>query len=612
MDLAAKVNVQQTLQKAINNALQAFLPPEKLTVSEWADKNRILSSEETSRPGQWDTNTVPYMRFIMDCFNDDQIQEINFLKCTQIAGTEALLNIVGYIIDQDPSRIVYVLPDDDLCKEFSDMRMQKMLKNCPSLVEKFDANSSKDTLLKFRGGFLLFGSAHSPAALASWSSKVVILDEIDKYPKWSGREASPIKLVIERAKNWFNRKIFKISTPTLKTGPIYQGYEKSDVKYEYRVPCPHCGHEQTFVFKNIKWPKNEDGSYDVSIVYYSAYYECEHCHGKIDDRHKPAMLRAGRWVAKNKVAGRIRTVGFHINSIYSPWLTFGQVAAEFLNSKDDPADLMNFINSWLGEPWEDKAATLDSDIVLSKQTNLPECIVPDYAQLITAGVDVQQNRMYWSIRAWGARITSQNIAHGIVYDWDELEKIMNRRWPDQNGELRWQVNLCAIDSGYKTEEVYDFCLMNQDWAVPVKGSSNQMLQRYRKTIIDKPTSRSYGQALYVVDTDQYKNLIASRLNRPLGKGCFMVHADCDKDYAEQLTSEHKVRTPKGNKEIETWVPKTSHADNHYLDTEVYAAFAGDLLQMRFLEDLPVETKNAATVKSEEKDDWLNVEGGDWL
>lgn len=607
-------SVEQTLQRAIKRSLLAFLPPEKLTVSEWADKNRMLSSEETSRPGQWDTDMVPYMRFIMDCFNDERIKEVNFIKCTQIAGTEALLNIVGYVIDQEPGRIIYVLPDDELCRDFSDMRAQKMLKSCPSLAEKYDANGSKDTLLKFRGGFLMFGSAHSPSALAMWSARVVVLDEVDKYPKWAGREASPIKLVVERAKNWWNQKVFKISTPTLKTGPIYQGYEKSDIKYEFKVPCPHCGHEQIFDFKNIRYPKKEDGSYDISAVYYSAYYECENCRGRIDDRHKPSMLRAGRWVQKNSFTGKAISVGFHINSIYSPWLTFGQVAAEFLNSKDDPADLMNFVNSWLGEPWEDKAATLESDIVLEKQSNIPECVVPEWAQLLTGGVDVQQNRMYWSIRAWGAHITSQNIAHGMAESWDDIEQIMNRRWPDSNGELRWQVNLCAVDSGFDTENVYDFCLMNQEWAVPVKGSSTQMLQRYKKTVIDKPDSKSYGQVLYVVDTDQYKNLIASRLRRPIGTGCFMVHADCDADYADQLTSEHKIRTKKGNKEVETWVPKTSHAQNHYLDTEVYAALAADLLQMRYLEELPPEDEQPAvsfaTSKDSNKDEW--IEEREWF
>jgi phage terminase large subunit GpA-like protein len=551
------------------------------------------------------------MRFIMDCLNDEYIKEINFIKCTQIAGTEGLLNMVGYVIDEDPARILYVLPDDELCKDFSDLRLQKMLENCPTLTEKFYENDSKDKLLKFKGGFLVFGSAQSPAKLASWSVRYVFFDEIDKYPMWSGREASPLKLAEERTKNRIGSKIVKVSTPTLKTGAIWKAYEKSDLRYKFHVPCPHCGHKQTFDLKQIKWPKNENGKYDITVVRQSAYYECNHCKSRIDDRHKSAMLRAGKWVPENKIAGKARSVGFHINSIYSPWLTFGDVAAEFLGSKDDPGAMMNFVNSWLGEPWEDKAATLDSSKVLEKQSDLPESMVPDYTQLLVGGVDVQKGYMYWTIRAWGARQTTQNIAHGMVESWDDLELIMNKRWPDTNGEAKWQVNLCAIDSGYNAEEVYDFCLKNQDWAIPVKGSSTPMIARFKRSIIDKVTSKSYGQSLYIVDGDQYKNWIAGRVNRPLGEGCFMVYKDCDLDYAEQLTSEHKIREKKNNKEVETWVPKTSHAQNHYLDTEVYAALAADLLQARYLDDLQPEVVSGTTKSEEVEEDWIKIKEEDW-
>jgi phage terminase large subunit GpA-like protein len=551
------------------------------------------------------------MKFIMDCLNDEYIKEINFIKCTQIAGTEGLLNMVGYVIDEDPARILYVLPDDELCKDFSDLRLQKMLENCPTLTEKFYENDSKDKLLKFKGGFLVFGSAQSPAKLASWSVRYVFFDEIDKYPMWSGREASPLKLAEERTKNRIGSKIVKVSTPTLKTGAIWKAYEKSDLRYKFHVPCPHCGHKQTFDLKQIKWPKNENGKYDITVVRQSAYYECNHCKSRIDDRHKSAMLRAGKWVPENKIAGKARSVGFHINSIYSPWLTFGDVAAEFLGSKDDPGAMMNFVNSWLGEPWEDKAATLDSSKVLEKQSDLPESMVPDYTQLLVGGVDVQKGYMYWTIRAWGARQTTQNIAHGMVESWDDLELIMNKRWPDTNGEAKWQVNLCAIDSGYNAEEVYDFCLKNQDWAIPVKGSSTPMIARFKRSIIDKVTSKSYGQSLYIVDGDQYKNWIAGRVNRPLGEGCFMVYKDCDLDYAEQLTSEHKIREKKNNKEVETWVPKTSHAQNHYLDTEVYAALAADLLQARYLDDLQPEVVSGTTKNEEVEEDWIKIKEEDW-
>ncbi|MDR7869208.1 MAG: hypothetical protein RIN56_20675, partial [Sporomusaceae bacterium] len=278
-----------------------------------------------------------------------------------------------------------------------------------------------------------------------------------------------------------------------------------------------------------------------------------------------------------------------------------------------PEKLMNFINSWLAEPWEDKAAALDRDVVLEKQAPEPECVVPEWTQLLTGGVDVQKGYMYWGIDAWGAKLTSQNIAHGIVETWEELTQIMNRHWPDTNGEAKRQVNLCAIDSGYDTENVYDYCLENQDWAVPVKGSSTPMISRYRRSKIDNPNSKAFGQVLYMVDPDQYKNLIAARINKPVGPGCFMVYAGCDAEYAEQLTSEHKIRDRKGNREIETWVPKTSSIPNHYLDCKVYSSLAADLLQVRYLEELQ-EASQPQPVRQSEKadDDWLDDKGEGWL
>lgn len=585
-------NVKETLHAAIQDSLKVFEPPEKLTVSQWADKYRMLSKEETSRPGMWDTSSVPYMKFIMDCFSNETIREIVLLKSTQIGGSECMINIVGYTIDQKPSRIYYVLPDDDLCIKFSDNRLKRMFRSNKEVFASKVNMKSDAKFLKFKGGFVAVASARSPSELASWSVPIVLLDEIDKYPVWSGNEASPIKLAEERTKNWPVAKIVKISTPTLKTGAIYKAYEGTDVKYQYEMPCPHCGKPLIFKFSQVKWPKNEYGEADTTIVQYQAYYECEHCHGRIDDRQKLQMLKQGQWVPVNKVQGRPRSVGFQINSIYSPWLTFGTVAVEFLTSKDDPEMLMNFVNSWLGEPWEDKAATMESDAVQERQTDIPEGMVPNWTQLITGGVDVQKNGFYWTIRAWGYRLTSQNIAHGWAESFEEIEAIMNKVWPDEEGELRWQVNLCAIDSGYDTEDVYDFCLQNAEWCVPVKGVTTQKVGRFSRSSIDAVGKQYHGQALYIVNGDSYKDLIASRLRRPLGRGCWMVYDGSDIDYAEQITSEHKIATVKGGRRMESWVPKTAHAQNHYLDAEVYAACAADLLQVRYLD----EKKEAADVQ----------------
>lgn len=574
-----------------------------------------MSSEETSRPGNWDTAAVPYMKFIMDSFNNDQIEEIVWLKCTQIGGTEAMLNMVGYTISQNPSRIMYVLPDDDLIDQFSELRLQKMLRNCPDLSDRI-ASKNSTNLIRFHGGFLVFASSRSPSALASWSVPVLFLDEIDKFPIFAGKEASPIKLASERQKNWPIRKTFMCSTPTLKTGNIYVAYENADVRYQYYVPCPHCGKMQTLEFSGVKWPKNADGHSDRTTVLYSAYYECKYCGGRIDDRNKMEMLRAGKWQPDNQVAGVARKIGFHINSMYSPWVTFGRIAAEFLSSNDNPTDLQNFVNSWLGEPWENKADTLDADIVLEKMDDMEEGVVPDWAQLLTAGIDVQKTGFYWTIRAWGYRVTSRNVAHGFCETFEELEEIMNRRFPDENGELRWQVNLAAIDSGYRTDDIYEFCLYNSDWAVPVRGAADaKNITRYKRSIIDAVGEKFNGQRVYTVNTDAYKDFIYAHLRRPVGQGCWMVYNGCDRRYAEMITAEHKVETVKNNRRVVSWVPKSHGIDNHYLDTEVYAALAADLLNVRYLGE-KVETAVQSGVLErgrniDDEDDWLGA-GDDWL
>lgn len=553
-----------------------------MSVSEWADKKRILTPEETARPGPWRTSQVPYLKDIMDAASNDDIQTIVLLKPTQTGGTEIAINTVGYIIDQNPSRILYVLPDDTTAKEFSDMRMQKVLRNCDCFQDKFLDADSKDSMLKFRGGFLKMAGAQSPAKLASWPVKVVIMDEIDKYPMWSGKEASPLKLAEERTKTYINKKIFLLSTPTLKTGHIYQAYLNADVRYKFHVPCPHCGHMQQLLWKQVKFDKHQD----ITLIETNAYYECCHCHKSIYDKHKPDMLAKGKWVAENSVEGKAKNIAFALNSIYSPWITFGQVAAEFMRSKDDPKNLMNFVNSWLGEPWENKAANMEIDMVMQQRTNLPMNMVPDWAQILTGGVDCQQGYFYWNIRAWGPRMTSQLVAYGRALSFEDIETCMDKFWPDESGELRWQVMLYSVDSGYDTENVYQFCAEHQGLAIPVKGSSNQMIAPYKISQLEKKEKGLMPQLLYTVDTDQYKNMIAARLSKPKGQGAWMLNADTELEYAEQITSEHKIITEKNGHQVDTWVKKTSAKQNHWWDCEVYNAVAADLLHVRNLEDAP--------------------------
>ncbi|CAI3579049.1 terminase, large subunit [Clostridium neonatale] len=594
----------------IRTSLKVLKPPERLKVSEWANKYRVLDSKTSAEPGRWQTMRTPYLQGIMDSFNDVDVEEIIFVKPTQVGGTESLNNMLGYVIMQDPSPTLIVYPTLDLAKYTSKNRLKPMIQLSDVLNKRFFEPESNVLELQFDGMYLVLSGANSPASLASRPIRFLFMDEIDKYPSNSGREADPRALARERTKTYVsNKKIFEASTPTLKNGPIWTDWENADCQKKYYVPCPHCGNYQLFKFKNLKW-KEHSTAEEASNT---AYYECEECRGMITDNHKPEMLRNGEW-RSIKESGCKRTA-FHINAIYSPWVRFGDVAKEFVKSKDYPDLLMNFINSWLAEPWEQTEVKMDSDVVLKRESEYEEATVPDGTLLLTAGVDVQKHYFYYTIRAWGTGMTSWNVTHGMAETWDQIEYIMNLPYYDLNGKA-FQVNLACIDSGDQTDDVYEFCVINQDWAVPVKGSSSPLLSRYRASVIDKVGSKATGMILYIVDGAQYKDMISARIQRPNGSGSWMVYKGCDRDYAEQIVSEEKVIERKNGRNISVWKTKTSHADNHYLDCEVYAAAAADLLHVRYLqpEERIQELPKKEIIENDylkASENWLNT-NGEWL
>ncbi len=599
----------------LSKSLEIFKPPERLTVSEWSDKYRVLDSKTSAEPGPWRTSRTPYLRGIMDAFTDPDIEEIIYVKSSQVGGTECMNNIAGFIIAQDPSPALIVLPTLDLAEYASKNRVQPMVSLCSVLQERYQDRESKILELQFDGMYIVLSGANSPASLASRPIRYLLMDEVDKYPTNAGKEADPRSLARERTKTFaHNKKIFQTSTPTIKKGPIWQEWENADDKRRYYVPCPHCGHYQTFRFKQIKWPKMAKTPEEVQVT---AYYECEECKGIITDAHKQGMLRAGEWRSEQKNGSR--KTAFHMNAIYSPWVRFGDMAYEFMKSKDFPELLMNFVNSWLGEPWENTEVKMNSDKVLERQSEYEEGVIPEGTYLLTGGVDVQKNHMYFTIRAWGLNMTSWNIAHGIVETWDQLENIMNMLFTDKEGN-KYQINLCGVDSGDQTDEVYDFCAMNQEWAKPVKGSSNPLLSRYKISTIDKVDSKAYGMRLYIVDGGQYKDMIAGRIQRPNEKpGSWMVYQGCDREYAEQICAEEKVIEKTGGREVEVWRKKGSHTANHYLDAEVYCALAADLLQVRYLSAGQGQNEIQKTPSQsqgqnnfiENRDNWIKQKSG-WI
>lgn len=588
--------------------LQLLCPPEQLTVSEWAEQYRILDSKSASMPGSWSNSVTPYLVGVMDEFTNYETETIIFCKPTQVGGTEAAQNMIGYIVMQDPAPTMIVYPTDTLAKSISENRLQPMLKATPEIRRKFDENSSL-LELQFEGMYLSLAGSNSPSGLASKPIRFLIMDEVDKYPGASNREADPIKLATERTKTFHNKKIYITSTPTLKTGHIWKAKEGADIEKHYFVPCLHCGEFIELKFSNIRFPDDEGMSYADRAE--TAVYVCQECGCIITDNDKHSMLRRGEWRVVRHNTKYARKVAFWINTLYSPFIRWADIAKEFLTTKDDPEEFQNFVNSWLAEPWEDTKLKTSADLVMERQTELPAFTVPAWTKLITGGVDVQENSFYWSIRAWGEFMTSQNIAHGQALSFQEIDRIMNLEFMTENG-TPMIVNLCLIDSGDQTDMVYDFCVYHADYALPVKGSSHAQIGHYKLSKINKNGNDANGMTLVLVDSGKYKDMIASRMRRENGRGSWMVHDECDYEYAMQVTSEHKVNVKKNGIIKQVWQLKHSHGDNHYLDTEVYAMAAADILGVRTLHLQDEEIPDRKLVKEEDKnqdEQWIPVNEG---
>lgn len=581
-------------------------PPEQLTVSEWAEEYRMLDAKSSAMPGPWSNEVTPYLVGVMDEFNNYETEQIVFVKPTQIGGTEALQNMIGYIVAQDPAPTMIVYPTDTLAKSVSENRLQPMLRATPEIAKKFDENSSL-LELQFEGMYLSLVGSNSPSGLASKPIRFLMMDEVDKYPGASAKEADPIKLATERTKTFHNKKIYITSTPTLKTGHIWRAKESADIEKHYFVPCPHCGEFIEFKFQNIRFPDSEDMSYADRAEF--ATYVCQECGCLITDNDKHNMLRQGEWRVVRHNTKFVRNVAFWINTLYSPFVRWADIAKEFLLTKDDPEEFQNFTNSWLAEPWEDTKLKTTAELVLERQTELPVFVVPSWAKMLTGGVDVQESSLYWTIRAWGDFFTSQNIAHGQALSFEEVDRVMNMEYRTEDGEPM-VVNLCLIDSGDQTDMVYDFCAFHSEWALPVKGSSHAQLSHYKLSKINREGSSANGFTLVLVDGDKYKDMIAGRMRKPNGRGSWMVYNGCDFEYATQVTNEHKVNVKSGGQVRQTWKPKYSHADNHYLDCEVYAIAAADIMGVRTLHLADQEAQgrqNPSAVQEETREEqWIRA------
>lgn len=610
---------------------QAWKRPEKITVSQWADQYRFLNPITSAEPGRWKTSRTPYLRGIMDAFTDPFVEEITVMAASQVGKTEGMYNMLGYLIDQDPGPTLMVMPRESDAKSVSYNRVLPMLEDSHALRKHLPAITDDITKLEYHLDrmILYFAGSNSPADLASRPIRFLFLDEVDKYPRFSGREADPIKLAAERQKTFWNKKTVKVSTPTTRDGYIFREYEKSD-RRRYYAPCPHCGKYQVFVFGQIKWPKKERSSERIKNERL-AWYECCHCSKRIEDYQKNKILLQGKWVPDGAeidesgvISGDViksKHQGFWINSLYSPWLTWSDIASEFMKSKDYIELLMNFVNSWLAEVWEEKIEETTVDKIKSLSCDYDEGVVPEGVLVLTAGVDVQKDHFYYAIRGWGYYEESWLIRAGRVEYWEDIiEALFKTEYKKLTSEETFPVYITCVDSGYRTDEVYRFCRYWQDKTKAVKGQEDISGGRfYRATKIDINSRTGSvihnGLVLWNINITQYKDKI-SRLVASRDPMKWHIFKNPSEEYLLQFTAEHKVlvRNRNTGSAKEVWQKKKEAVANHYLDAEVYAIAGADIIRaLNIRKDDSVKIhQQILRDQGNSRDAWIKKREGSWL
>lgn len=505
----------------------------------------------------------------MDAISDPLIREVWFMKSAQVGWTEILNNVIGFFIDLDAAPILLVQPTLEMAEAWSKDRFAPMLRDTPCLQERIadpKARDSGNTLLhkKFTGGHLTVAGANSPAGLASRPIRVVLFDEVDRFPASAGTEGDPVSLGKKRSATFWNRKMLAGSTPTIKgSSRVESGFESSDQRY-YFVPCPHCGESQRLLWAQVRWPDGDPRA---------AQYVCKACAREIPEALKYEMLRQGEWRSTKPSTG---IAGFHISELYSPWSSWGEMAVSFLEANKLPETLQTWINTSLGETWEEKSATPEAAGLLARREAYTADTVPPGVLLVVMGTDVQDDRLESTIWGFGADEQCWRLGQIILRGdpggsalWAEHDDVLRRRFTTDDGRSL-VIEACAVDSGgHFTEHVYAYCQRrkrNRVWAIKGKEGVGRL-------VWPKTSTRTKTRAqVWIIGVDTAKDLIYQRLNRVKEPGPGYMHFDADtsQEWLDQLTSETVTHKLVAGRKVRQFKPKASGSKQEGLDTTVYA------------------------------------------
>ncbi len=578
--------------------------PDRETVSDWAGKNRVLSDRDSAEPGPYSNARTPYLVEIMDSLGDPECVEILVMKAAQVGMTEVSRNAMGFWIDQDPGPALLVMPTEADAKEVLDERVQPMIREtkCLSLHALNAARPFSRRRIMLDNMDIHVAWAGSPGSLARRPVRYLVLDEIDKYPLFSGKEADPISLGKKRLTTFGHRaKCAAFSTPTTRNGPTWKMWEATPTKKHYHMPCPHCGVFSPPSFQQVKWPKDLEGDKHAQAEAIErdnlAWYECVSCGKKMLEKHKASMLAGGKWVAENqsidkkgKITGPptdARRRAYHIPGLLSPWISFSQLASEWLNAIGDDALMMDFRNSRLGETYEVQAVSMRTSEFADKiKCGYTRGIVPLWAGMVLATADTQKDHFVYAIRAHGYGWKSRLIDHGKCFTFEELRtKCLDTPFPMEDPGMAHAFPFrLMIDSGggivegedhSRTNEVYQFAMSDPGRIIASKGIGGRAAERggmpvrMSSTKFSLPGESAESElALAIINVGYFKDILAKRIKQlPEAADAWEMHEDVDADYCRQLTSERKILIREGRLSSMRWVKVTAHARNEAWDIE---------------------------------------------
>ncbi len=556
-------------------------PPPGLTLSQWADRYRVLSAESSAEPGRWHTEKAPYQREIMDAIGDPHIRKVIVKSSAQIGKTDAfILNPLGYYMDYSPAPILVLQPTLDMGQTFSKDRLAPMLRDTPKLKEKVDTKSrySGNTILKknFPGGHVTIVGANSAAGLASRPIKVVLADEVDRYPSSAGTEGDPLSLAQKRQTTFWDKKTVIVSTPGNKGQSRIETEFTKSTREEWNVPCPDCGHYQPLVWENVIFGQENPGE-DVQ-------YKCERCGAVNGEYQWKAQGQKGRFVAENPKSG---ARGFHLNTLASAFCGWNEIVEKFLIAKEqldqgNPEGMKVWVNTELGEPWEQPGEQLE-DMKLFNRREIYDAEVPEDVLVLTAGIDVQDDRFEVEVVGWGVGKESWGIRYQKIYGdmlkgqvWNDLDLFLQTPFHKKDGTALTILSCCIDSGGHHTDQVYRFAKERWERRVfAIKGKGGQEVPYIR----NPTTSNRVSVPLFIIGVDAGKSLLFQRLKHET-KGPNYCHfplneeAGYDEFYFKGLTSERQVVRFRKGRSIIAWELKDGgYKRNEPLDLRNYAAAA---------------------------------------